>query len=182
MSRILCNVVIGGCITYCVAGVLIPMLMTVLFGSWLKTPARSQAICISFSVRPLLRRNFCFWLRGLRWTLLFCRNCTAVFIWNDLAISGFSVAWWLLSAWKRNIPMILWVEPPPPVVQRLYHLDPYHSCWYQLIDEFWKVYRLYSCEIKATFFGINSNLYLFFTSTLIASTHTWAEWHFFDRE
>ena len=52
------------------------------FGSLVKTPARSQATWISSSVSPLDRRNFCFALIELRWTLGLDRNLTAVVICN----------------------------------------------------------------------------------------------------
>ena len=60
-----------------------PILMTVLlFGSLVKTPARSHAIWISSSVKPFERKNICFWTTVLRATFEFCRNVTAVFTWK----------------------------------------------------------------------------------------------------
>lgn len=78
---------------------LMPIFITVLaFGSLVKTPARSHAIWISASVRPLERRNFCFCTMELRVTFGFCRKEIAVLILKKRVLD--TVQKYIYIAWE----------------------------------------------------------------------------------
>lgn len=121
------------------AEVVMPILITVLFGSVEKTPARSQAIWISSSVRPLDRRNFCFCCRGLRTTFAFWRKFTAVAICRrkanqtDLSNLVLRLRW----SWRGYSlePLVEALEAMQEI-RRSYRPCPYLTCRFLYSPEF----------------------------------------------
>lgn len=137
-----------GAVVLCGGAWLMPMLITVV-GSPLKTPARSHAICISPSVRPLVRRNFCFCTIELRVTFGFCKNDTAALIWNYKGNLFGNVA---VRQTRNNNQFISWMQRlnsiPPHMLHRTLsnNLITFHThilFTYGCVHWWWKRRRLW---------------------------------------